>query len=96
MMSISQQEFVRALDGLIDEIVTKTVKERVDDLVEKNIQDKLDNRFNALWFRIMDEVDKSIVARLNGLHINEEERSRRIVYDILSDTSFYPNLPSKI
>ncbi|HOR21153.1 MAG TPA: hypothetical protein PLY43_00365 [Ruminococcus sp.] len=95
MMSISQQEFVRALDGLIDEIVTKTVKEHVDDLVEKNIQDKLDHRFNALWFCIADEMDRHIRSRADS-HVPSRDEIRKLVYDILSDTSFSPNLPPKI
>lgn len=95
MMSISQQEFVRALEGLIDEIVTKTVKEHVDALFEKNIQDKLTHRFNVLSLHFMDKVDKHVKSRADS-HVPSRDEVRDMLYDILSDTSFSASIPPKI
>lgn len=96
MMSNSQQEFVRALDGLIDEIVIKTVKEHINDIVEAEIHAKLQHHFNVLSLHFMDKIEKFMTTRLHEFHRDDEETTRRMIHDILSDTSFSANIPPKI
>lgn len=71
-MTISENEFVRALDRHIDQIITHFVSERIDEIVEKHVKSQADN------------------------HVPSRDEIRKLVYDILSDTSFSPNLPPKI
>lgn len=98
-MTPSQQEFLRNLDDVINEMITAAFSSRVDELIKNAIADVLEHKFAYLKESLCSHIEwkmEKMCGKFGHLPENLRTQIQDLIHDTLSKTTFVSTIPTKI